>query len=487
MERDGVRYVENTAAQAQLEVQGADAAVEATWLVFWGDQAVARDASGYHFAANTENHEVLMFDAELSFTGALLPQGPDGDRLQRPQLIAAGSGERLAAFEAAGTVLLFDRWGREFVRLETPFAYAVGAWGPDGRLTLARSPFNVGFSFEGEDPPLVVRLDPARPDAASGLGRAHEALSAFYIHATNAGTVALDDQGNIYFAALGRAEVEKLDPYGETLWVSRRPAGFDTPEPRLVQNPDGPARLLLSSVQKASAIGPDGLLYVRAAANEPGEYDRLDVLDPETGGWLRSAPLDTGTAVLVGSRGAVWEAPRGALLVERTRERREFPSFALETFEGDSLRLEELRGKVVLVSFWASWCAPCREELPLLDSLNAAIQRPDFALIGIAEDVNEEDARAFADEIGLQMPSVLGHGRMRQRYHYSGLPYSVLLDREGRIIKEYYGFGGRQAFDREVAGRVLAALGEPAGVTESVAPPSADPGPLRDQLPDTTT
>jgi thiol-disulfide isomerase/thioredoxin len=165
--------------------------------------------------------------------------------------------------------------------------------------------------------------------------------------------------------------------------------------------------------------------------------------------------------VLVGSRGSVWELSRSALLSGRSRERREFRSFALESFDGGTLSSEDLHGKVALVAFWASWCGPCREELPLLDSLHRAVDRPDFAVIGINEDVNEEDGRAFAEQLGpeLEMTMLLGRGRMRRRYHYSGLPYSVLLDREGRIVREYYGFGGREAFDVEVAGRVLAELG----------------------------
>jgi thiol-disulfide isomerase/thioredoxin len=144
---------------------------------------------------------------------------------------------------------------------------------------------------------------------------------------------------------------------------------------------------------------------------------------------------------------------------DRADGRREFKSFALETFEGDSLTLEGLRGKVTLISFWASWCGPCRAEMPVLDSLSNAIQRDDFRVVGINEDVNEDAARAFAALLGIEFPLLLGRGHMHKRYDYIGLPYSVLVDREGRVIYETYGYGGREFFDREVAGRVLAELG----------------------------
>jgi thiol-disulfide isomerase/thioredoxin len=144
---------------------------------------------------------------------------------------------------------------------------------------------------------------------------------------------------------------------------------------------------------------------------------------------------------------------------ERADGRRAFQSFALETFDGDSLTLDGLRGKVTLISFWASWCAPCRAELPVLDSLSNAIRRDDFRVVGINEDVNEEAARAFAAMLGIDFPLLLGRGHMHQRYDYIGLPYSVLVDRNGRVVYETYGFGGREFFDREVAGRVMAELG----------------------------
>ncbi len=451
--------IENRASRELMAVRRGDGPVSSTRLVFWGDQPVAIDSAGYHFAANSEGHEILMFDPGLDFLGALSPQDADGRRIQRPQVVAAGPGDRLAAFEAAGSITLFDRWGREFRRLEPRFAYAVGAWGPRARLILSRSPFTVPFNFEPEDPPLLIAFDPERPEKSHGIGQAHEALQSIYIHAANAGGVTVDSTGHVYYAALARPEVHKYAPDGSRVWVSRRPVDFGTPEPRLVPNPEGTPRLLLPTVQRAIAIGPDGLIYVRTAADSAGSRDRLDVLDPARGIWLRSAALDTSTAVLIGRRGAVWELPRGALLADRSSERREFRSFTLETFDGDRLTLEDLKGKVTLIAFWASWCGPCREELPLLDSLRSAVDQPDFQVIGLNEDVNESDARAFAEELRLQMTLLAGKGRMRQRYHYSGLPYTVLLDREGRIIREYYGFGGRAAFDVEVAGRVHAELG----------------------------
>lgn len=461
-EIDGTRFVENSGPRSYLAAANADEAVEKTRLLFWDNQAAARDARGIHYVANTEDHEVLIFDAKLRFQGALLPQSSDGDRLDRPLTLSAGPDDLLAAFEVSGNVLIFDRWGRRFQRIdEPPFTYNVGVWGPGSRLVLSRSPYNLAFVAEAPDAPLLSTLDPAHPDEFAGVGQVRETLVPFYMHVKNAGSVATDAEGAMYYAALGRAEVAKFDRDGRPAWVSRRPVEFETPEPRLVPSRNGPATLRLATVQKAIAVGPDGLLYIRSAADAGITKDRLDVLDPENGVWLESASIDTGTAILVGSKGAVFQVPLAALLAERTRERREFRSFDLKTFDGDRLSLADLNGSVTLVSFWASWCGPCRKELPLLDSLSHAIDRADFAVIGINEDVKEEDAREFLEEYGLSFTNLLGRGAMRKRYHYSGLPYSVLLDRDGRVVKDYYGFGGRAAFDSEVAARVMAELGIP--------------------------
>lgn len=453
--------MDNGAPRAFLTARTAASPVSGSSLLFWGDQAVARDSAGDTFIALTESHAVLMLGANLRPIGRLRPQGPDGDRLDRPVTVAAGPDGQLAAFEIGGSAVLFDRWGREFQRMSSPFASTIGAWSRRAGLVLARSPYRIVFTPERDDAPLLAALDPGQPQGAHGIGRTHEALSPFYIHAANAGTVAAGGDGSIYYAALGRAEIRKYDAAGKLIWVSHRPAGFDTPEPRLVPNPGSTARLRLATVQKALALGPDGRLYVRAAADTAGGRDRLDVLDATTGAWAESATLDTGTAILVGRRGAIWQAPTDAFLGGTSPERRAFPPFALETLDGDSLALTDLRGDAALVSFWASWCGPCREELPLVDSLYRALARPDFRVVGISEDVNDEDGRRFARALGLSFPNLLGHGQMRARYHYGGLPYSVLLDREGRVIREYYGFGGRQAFDREVAAAVRAELASP--------------------------
>jgi len=103
---------------------------------------------------------------------------------------------------------------------------------------------------------------------------------------------------------------------------------------------------------------------------------------------------------------------------------------------------------VTLVNFWASWCDPCREEFPHMAELYREFARKDFAIAAISDDVDGGKMRAFVRAFRPPFPILVGGGRMKAAYHYRGLPYSVLLDRDGRIIERIFGFGGAAEFKR---------------------------------------
>jgi peroxiredoxin len=119
------------------------------------------------------------------------------------------------------------------------------------------------------------------------------------------------------------------------------------------------------------------------------------------------------------------------------------PDFTLETLDGATTSLAEQRGKVVIVNLWASWCGPCRAEMPAIQRLYDA-QREEgltvLALHGTFQD-SEESARAFAQELGLSFPIVLDRdGEVSRRYLLRALPSTFIVDRKG-IIREVI-FGG---------------------------------------------
>ena len=101
----------------------------------------------------------------------------------------------------------------------------------------------------------------------------------------------------------------------------------------------------------------------------------------------------------------------------------------------------------------------CQLELPLLDSLHTAVDHPDFQVVAINDEWNEGTARGYSAAKGFRMPLLLGRGDMWDTYQYFGLPYLALIDREGQVVQEYYGYPGRQGFDAKIAGRAMAELG----------------------------
>ena len=119
---------------------------------------------------------------------------------------------------------------------------------------------------------------------------------------------------------------------------------------------------------------------------------------------------------------------------------------------------DELIGGVTLINVWASWCEPCREEMPALDSLQRSIDNDAFRFVTLNEDVDPEDAADFLDVFGFTFPAALGLGNMKNVYHYRGLPLTLLVDRQGLIVQQWIGFAGhdqlaaiRTVIDAELA------------------------------------
>jgi thiol-disulfide isomerase/thioredoxin len=218
--------------------------------------------------------------------------------------------------------------------------------------------------------------------------------------------------------------------------------------------PGTPPALSQAIVNVALAVGPDGRLYSLGADDSAATELRLDVLDAASGHILETrhlGPDETAIAVDGGGHLATYDAER--LLAGEagtgTVAREPFaPAFALPGLGGDTVRLARFLGKVTLINFWASWCDPCREEFPHMADLYRELDRKDFEIVAISDDVNEGKMRAFVRAHRPPFPILAGGGRMRAIYHYRGLPYSVLLDRHGRVIERIFGFGGVDEFRR---------------------------------------
>ena len=114
------------------------------------------------------------------------------------------------------------------------------------------------------------------------------------------------------------------------------------------------------------------------------------------------------------------------------------PDFTLATIDGGSRSIDEWDGQVVLVDFWASWCIPCREEMPVFNELRAKYGDQGFEVVGLAAD-DLEKVVAFLEEVPVDFPIVYGDMfdvmDISAEYgnDFGGLPYSALIDRDGNI------------------------------------------------------
>lgn len=110
------------------------------------------------------------------------------------------------------------------------------------------------------------------------------------------------------------------------------------------------------------------------------------------------------------------------------------PDFAVETFEGETLRLSDLRGQVVVLNFWASWCPPCRWEMPFFETISQEYKERGVVFLGVAMSDTIEDASDFADSAGVTYDLALdAANEIARDYEVLGLPTTFLIDKDGVI------------------------------------------------------
>ena len=116
------------------------------------------------------------------------------------------------------------------------------------------------------------------------------------------------------------------------------------------------------------------------------------------------------------------------------------PDFTVTTFEGEDIRLSDLRGKVVVLNFWASWCPPCRDEAPLFQSLWERYQDQNVLFLGVTFVDNENDSRAFIEEYGITFPNAPDVGTFitKELYFIQGVPETFVINQDGEVVDFFW-------------------------------------------------
>lgn len=117
------------------------------------------------------------------------------------------------------------------------------------------------------------------------------------------------------------------------------------------------------------------------------------------------------------------------------------PDFALKSSTGENLRLSEYRGDVVMINFWATWCGPCRQEMPLLDELYTRYERVGFNLLGVNIDDDSRRAMQMIEDLGVNFPVLFdARKEVSKLYEVDAMPVTVLVDREGNVRYVHHGY-----------------------------------------------
>jgi peroxiredoxin len=125
------------------------------------------------------------------------------------------------------------------------------------------------------------------------------------------------------------------------------------------------------------------------------------------------------------------------------------PDFSLPTLTGSKLSLASLRGKVVVIDFWAQWCEPCKKELPQLQKLAKEFSGKDVVVLAINLDKTKDNAQRLAQQLGLSIPVLLDpSGAVAATYDLPKMPTSFLVDKRGIVRFVHEGFEGSGDVDR---------------------------------------
>jgi thiol-disulfide isomerase/thioredoxin len=354
--------------------------------------------------------------------------------------VATAPGRDIWLLDAIGGVRRHDEGGRLVSEMRSILPVATATVDAvTGSLWIVRASDRFTYRLPGEQSPLFGKL--AVGDTVfAPVGAAVIPEHSILVDLANAGHL-LARGDTVWYAPFIRDEVLAMNSVGDTLWRVDRGLPVPKTEPRFEVDSTGAALVDYHPVNLGLRFGPQGTLYVLSTPEGHPSSGRLDELNSSTGDVIGTAALGTAFPTLaVDDGGRVYQFDPTVLVVPGgSGKRTPLRPFSIPRREGGTLSDTDLRGAPTLLNFWATWCGPCRDELPALDSLRKAVEPLGARVVGMNDDRDSSAARRFIDEIAPGFPIAYGLGDLQQDFAYIGLPWTVLVDTDGKMVGRWIG------------------------------------------------
>ena len=150
--------------------------------------------------------------------------------------------------------------------------------------------------------------------------------------------------------------------------------------------------------------------------------------------------------LLLGGSGPMAAGPN------RIKDTKPAPGWELQDLKGKTIRSADFKGKVVILDFWATWCPPCRAEIPGFIELQKKYQVQGLAVVGVSVDqAGSAAVKSFAKKMGMNYPVVLADAKIADAFGgIAGIPATFIIDRAGRIVKQHLGFTEKAEIETEI-------------------------------------